>query len=337
MILFINTFITNNRISGPNRYDRLDVFKYTLASYAVLPYTKIFIYCKLDEPYVHRSQELEDYIYKNFHDVEYFDFRVESQPDWQKVMANVLASDDDLVWLTCNDDHIFIDYNLEALNEGLELMKNVDEKYKTFYFSHWPEVLKLSKKFRNEKRESNLFISFKDIRMMDAIQIFNKDLLNNMFFETNWCGEYHKRTDLIPVTVEQKVYVPLREQCRHFDAYGHVGIPFDYVAPMDIPVGFFEDNIKISFGSFEKKDGFTNINPLSANPNEHLMLEDLPLFWRDKITEFKIEDYDKSVLLQSRNCSHRRKALAPHHIGGWVQNNPYSPDDEWILAGYRKV
>jgi len=57
MILFINAYITNKRfkpiknLEGDRKHSRIDVFKYTLASYAVIPWTHVYINFELDEEF----------------------------------------------------------------------------------------------------------------------------------------------------------------------------------------------------------------------------------------------------------------------------------------------
>ena len=65
MILFLNVFITNERLypqlyeslTSQRKESKLDVFKYTLASYAVIPWSKIIIYCELDQDFIHHREE----------------------------------------------------------------------------------------------------------------------------------------------------------------------------------------------------------------------------------------------------------------------------------------
>ena len=99
------------------------------------------------------------------------------QNQWTYVM-NILMKKhgpDELVWFTQNDDHVFIDFNMYILNEGLEILKNDKNKHKSIYFSHWPEILKMSGKFEEPIVIGN-YINFKRT-MLDSIQIFNLNYL----------------------------------------------------------------------------------------------------------------------------------------------------------------
>ena len=73
MILFVNTFITNENPNFKLSYqrgnlntdDKLDIFKYSLASLAVAyNWNKVILKISLDDIYKHRQQELEEFFNK---------------------------------------------------------------------------------------------------------------------------------------------------------------------------------------------------------------------------------------------------------------------------------
>jgi hypothetical protein len=86
---------------------------------------------------------------------------------------------------------------------------------------------------------------------------------------------------------------------------------FSNFAPsMLIPNGFFENNIKIKFGYETRYEEYTNINPASYELYAHSAsgtdyrwcLEDLPLFWEDKIRQVDInESFDVNISRANRN------------------------------------
>ena len=73
MILFLNVFITDNRVKYHrghygDSYDRITVFKYTLASYSVIEWSHVIIYYGLDVSYQSRREEIKswiNYLFKN--------------------------------------------------------------------------------------------------------------------------------------------------------------------------------------------------------------------------------------------------------------------------------
>ena len=102
--------------------------------------------------------------------------------------------------------------------------------------------------------------------------------------------------------------IPLKELCRHYDGYQHVRptITNDQCPVIDIPPGFFEDDIKIRYGYDDYKEGWVNINP--KNPHYYaydksgtdykFTLNDLPLIWKDKISVVDSNDIDDEEMLQ---------------------------------------
>ena len=99
-------------------------------------------------------------------------------------------------------------------------------------------------------------------------------------------------------TLEQILIIPKEELCRHYDAAFHrvrTGQTSDpwIQQPLFIPDVFFEKKIRIRYGYDDRKDGFVSVNPLSDNictanpayPELNILLEDLPLFWKSRISE----------------------------------------------------
>ena len=121
MILFLNVFITNERLvpqlykslDDQRKSSKLEVFKYTLASYAVIPWSKIIIYYELDQEYMQYREELRSFISDLFpKNLTVHEFRIDSYPEWQNALKELLPIPDKWIWFSCNDDHVFIDSSL---------------------------------------------------------------------------------------------------------------------------------------------------------------------------------------------------------------------------------
>ena len=251
MIFLLNCFITNQRPSSLNRYDRYQIFKYMLHSYRNLPFTDIYIFIKLDTEYNHLQNETQDYIYKTFHNIDknkihvIFD-RYTRQEQWASFITNLYEKNpNELVWLSNNDDHIFIDVNTDLINEGVELLKKEQNPYASIYLSHFPEIIKHSLLF-NPIRVGNYVKS--NLSLFDSIQIFSMKLLYFIFVEHKWRTE-HKRIDSIlnevasiPALtneIKQVIYIPLREICRKFNGYDHVSLDINIFPPLHLPKNTF--------------------------------------------------------------------------------------------------
>ena len=95
-----------------------------------------------------------------------------------------------------------------------------------------------------------------------------------------------------------------------------------------IPDRFFEKNIRIRYGYDDRKDGFVSINPLfeticTANPDHpelNIVLDDVPLFWKDRISEvdINIEMSDKVKDLKKDNFPYYKYSKNP-----WADHSKY--------------
>ena len=154
---------------------------------------------------------------------------------------------DELVWFSQNDDHIFIDFDMEILNEGLEHLKRETNPVKSIYISHWPELLIMSGKYQEPIKVEN-YVKF-NLSLLDSIQIFNLNFLYYIFVEYKW-KQNHIRIDsvlneltLYPAVenpLNQIIYVPLRELVRHFDGYDHVNMDRNIYPPLELHFNTFK-------------------------------------------------------------------------------------------------
>ena len=343
MILLVNVFLTDEVLNQdtyryqrgyldypyqPNKYDKVDIFKYAMASYSVIPFSKVLIYCKLDEKYKNREDDLREFIEKEFagQKLELSFDRLEHQDDWQNIYREKLVSGpgnplppNEPIWFCCNHDHIFMDYNLDILNEGVELLKIAGESA-SVYFSHWPELLHKASHPHNEKHgPTNLhgnYLGFMLLNNNDSIQIITPELYKRWWFEEDYGDAFLPRSDYRlsddqgnPIGYDIRngrrqmlhhyCYVPLRELCRHYDGYGHVEINSNLCPAITIPPGFFENKIKIRYCWDDYRPDCVNINPtnqyyrvLDKNGVDYKwVMDDIPLFWKNRIVDIDMPEY----------------------------------------------
>ena len=338
MILFCNTFITEtpvnpnwgykNQLSRQNlkSFSNFDIFKYSLASLAVAyKWSKVILKISLDDIYKDRQDELEEFIkieFKKFNLILEWK-RNEYQNDWKK---DYELLDNNLIWYYCNHDHIFLDSSKEYL---ISLTENIkDEELCSVGFSHWPECIRTIKQeihpypLVNSQLHStykiyNSYLSI-DSTNFDSIQIITKKLYYQWWFEGEFNNIKLPRPDYFgiglaeikPVPVH-KTIIPLKELCRHFDGYYHVQhiINNNQCPAIDIPLGFFENNIKIRYGYDDYKEGWTNINPKNnyyhaynkSGTDYKFTLDDLPLVWKNRISEIDSNlNNNKEEMIQYR-------------------------------------
>jgi len=336
MIIFLNTFITTNSHSvmdrgllGPST-SKFEVLKYTLASMSVIPHSKAFLNIELDGDFKNKSQELEEFVALYFPKAK-LNFERCAKPDqWRRQVEEILAVEgDDLVWFSCNDDHVFIDYETalwERLCKRLQGLNN-EHEYASLYFSHWPEMLAYldptTSNFYHPDHKlmcGNVIESSDDYFInswsnCDSIQVVNKRLLKFWWLDHDYGDIFMPRTDLTTFVKSPKeiaCIIPRREQFRHYDGYSHVAMDPNQCPPLQIPPGFFERDIKINFCGTERRAGWWNMDPRVKNyalvdPNgtdSRQMIEDLPLFWKTHISKIEAPgDLNQEELVLARNTA----------------------------------
>jgi hypothetical protein len=262
MILLLSVFITNQR--QVNRYSRIDIFKYMLESYKKIPFTEVYLFIKLDNEFLLPGQyfhenDLTDYLYNNFSHLRKDKIhivldRYTSQDKWKPFIINLMEKHgpNEPVWLAQNDDHPFIDYNTDVLMEGIELLNNDTNKYKSISYSHWPEAIKSIGKLKHTKINNYIRCH---VTCLDGIQIFNLQYLYYFFVEYTWKNDHLLLdrlfvNEILPTIggfsaifnnhFSQVIYIPLRELCRHFDGYDHVGMDRDAFPELELPHNTFD-------------------------------------------------------------------------------------------------
>lgn len=256
MILFFNVFVTNNRGSAgsTNRYDRLDLFKHSLASYAKIDrLTRVVIYAELDGDYKNRAEELVNHLAETFPGlpVDFYDHSPHNQEQWQKALveSQLLETGDPILYMG-NDDHVFVDQDTEVLYEGLDLMAaEPPDQINTLHISSWPEAVSTVFGLREFKRVGRWWES--PMLYPDACQVVNAAFFRHVFFDLEIGSEFIRRTDPFLTNwypflgdfkwqsklphPKVKTWIPLREQVRHFDAYYHVNVPLERCPLLEIP------------------------------------------------------------------------------------------------------
>lgn len=253
MVLFLNTLITpvsagrsmgynsfpsNNRLGNIGEYDRsgnpqedkLDILKYMIASYSLIPWDKAILQIELDGDYQDREPELKEWVTKCFkgQNYEYTSQRCTNILAWRSRLDEVLAPYDERypVWFACNHDHIFIAPNLDLVNKIDELFLTSEDDYNTLFYSHWSEFLRHAA-MCGWKEEIDGFISYNPFDCaVHSMQIVSKSLLLRWFETPVDPNAYMPRTDWCPGVKSPpfRIFMPKQEIGCHFDGYSHLKI-----------------------------------------------------------------------------------------------------------------
>lgn len=353
MILLINVKITKFGLSHYARaswlpeYDRVDIFKYCLTSYAaMLPLIdKCEFYIELAPEFADRREELENYIRSIYpgHKLNLNWYRHYYSRDWKQWCDTMQLKDDDIIWFAGNDDHIFMDYDLSVVKAGIKLLKEDCELLGQVYYSHWHEQIRLAyheggKLTDDKKYIVRPFHTFDAITMMAAYRW-------KKYWETDWGDLQVWRTDAlwhVNYQLTGNVYTPTRELVRHYDGYSHVSTDIANIAsPLFIPPGFFEKEMTIRVGKSTRDNSCTNFNPASewlynfseAGTDYRWLLEDIPLFWRGHIKHLDVNYSNYQNLIAARNAAYvasTRVPLSTYNVNfthenavplDWISNN----------------
>ena len=232
MILLINTSLLSmtewDRGLLP-KPDNFDIFKYAISSIAAVDrWSKVIFRVRLDQ-YIQRAKELAEHIEKEFLPVSSmietsFDWRNENQVQWQREVLTLEQEPDPYVWYLCNHDHLFMDYNHEALDLATAAMDADPAARKSIYYSYWPERNRITKHAYPDEYKMLPCGTLSGMwHFMDATQIVSKPLLRHWWFDADYGDRYLPRSDWkeISPTDPYRTFATKREVCKHFDGYSH--------------------------------------------------------------------------------------------------------------------
>ena len=356
MIVLINVKISPYRLYNyprPNlKYtDRVDIFKYMISSYSAFESltSKYLIYVELEKGWEYRKDEIEEFIFNELPNkkIEIYWHRHSTVDEWRNFYLDKLENaDDNIIWFSGNDDHIFMDHNLDCLKSGIFGLESSSNPYSAMFYSHWFETIRVAAKMNAKLDNSGHFVSF-PWAIHDSIRVMRKELWKHYWFDHDFSHADGKlwRVDSIKDWTNDdimcNIQVPTKELCRHFDGYGHVSTElFNYGPPLEIPEGFFNRNIKIQYGSGKSIDeSFTNIDPFAVHlkcldinngVDYRYSINKIPMFWQNKITEIAGNKLEDNLCEQSyRNYILKSLKL---NYGAYCMNltDEMSGKEDWI-------
>ena len=351
MIVWFNCKITDVRLNPTFnvRYNlrsdsRFDIAKYSFASYAPLePLTSKFIFnLQMADGFAGREPEMEAWLKSIFpaDKLELHWNRLDSIQEWRDFYTDISTNPDELIFVTGNEDHIFMDSNIDMFELGLKEIANDPRHEAVMATSHFPEAIRASYYFNGIYY--NHYVSF-PFDCNDGMRVMKKDFLNRyintfrdenaLVFRTEDWNRYG--------TLHNIIYTPTKEQFIHYDGYSHVKIGPDVSPPLEIPPRFFEGDMVIRYGFNDRDPDCVNINPLSptlyaADKNGadyKFTLEDIPAFWLPRVKEIIVaDDVDHYVMAAARNQHYLNKSKVPINWShaGIMFNHFNEPPSSWF-------
>jgi hypothetical protein len=352
MILYIDTYIsetglirnrelealtneTHLRSKAYRKRSRVDVFKYSVASYSIFEWEKAIL--RIDGDSIDKVSSLRSYLRELLPDSEIALERSDTGAKFAKVIDGFRESNP-WVFFSPNNDHPFIYKNNQILDCLVKSAESAEKKFGlpvSILYSHFTESINsispsgylygYTGDFCEIVDEDQYSYSVKyDHPSLIAVQIFRAQHLyemmcaagSNRVVRTEDLGQY---VDYQACSIQ---IVPKMECCRHYDGYMHTYaficdyITADRVPPLFIPDGFFEKKIKIKYGYDEYFEGFVNINPLSRvysfnskdGTDMAVLFDQLPAFWNGRIQHSdvnpelgRMQDNDNWLSMEVRN------------------------------------
>ncbi len=291
--------------------NKLDITKYTLATYSYLKFSEVIIRFECQD----KTQEGE---FKNYCQYIFPNAKVSiGRSDTAKKYIDALKSafeGNPWVFFSPNNDHPFIgrDINLDKYIATAEILERQYSEYHIgIYYSHMSDLLNMTGMDRGLwgrwdfvypkiVYENDFCLALKMNKFCgDSIQIFRLKTLLFLFESNKNNGRVIRLEDLTSYfskDIKQIIIVPKNEICRHYDASSHIKFWPDLAVspqPLFIPNGFFEKSIKIRYGYDDYIEGIVNINPMAkecryinnTGPDMNCHIDDIPFSWRDRILQ----------------------------------------------------
>ncbi len=335
MILYFDNFITNEpfydvvypeltllRSGGIYRYQsKLDVAKYVLASYSMIPFSEVVIkYTLQDES---KNEEFEKFVYSLWSNAHIIRGRSDCRNKFKESLKLLNTFDDEWVFYAGNCDHVFIDSNLDMLNSCMKKAKELKKKneYVAVGYSCHTGILEVfyrGREFRYsdvsvlEDDNKDYIVTLFPSGYNGTIFILSKNLLNNIIEGDD--NKYMRRQEEMNQHPTTTIIFPKGELCRHYDGEIHCHISNDVVPSLFIPPGFFTKDIKINYGFDDYRKDWVNINPLKEKysfrdkngTDMKIDMKKIPLFWKSRISECDIHEIDEEKVKETLDALHER-------------------------------
>jgi hypothetical protein len=325
----LDVLLDDVRNSNTNyrRQSKIDIVKYTLSSYSVINWSNILIRFEIDDDLL--VDDFSSFVRNLFPDAKIEFQRSTNQNQYLVAIDYFKLLDEKWIFYAPNNDHPFISSDIiyleKIVKEADLLVDKLNSNYFSITYSHYSELMNTCKNNWMYSDQFQIYSETEDYFLLKypkgylvAISIVHIDLFETWFKSYDYSDLRIVRTEDIMKYEhpEQFVLIPKLEICRHYDSYAHTtllyndlrAIPFNVVPPLFIPMGFFDKQIKLISNNIIYKDGWVNCNEFaekfsfedySLGTDIKLSIDQIPLFWRDKISEICILNESKSKISTS--------------------------------------
>jgi hypothetical protein len=291
--------------SGNNNYryqDKIDIVKYTLASYSKIKWDQVIIRFECQDK--SKNEEFTNFCKDLFPIAFIENFRSDNAYKYINALKDIKSNNNPWIFFSPNNDHVNLvsnnEYNL-MINDAEFAEKKFPKYNISILYSHYSESLNSysikkplwgywGRNFQKKIYETDNSIFVLNSKLLcDSIKIFRLNFLIKLFEDQDAKKKIVRLEDTnnyLNSDIKEIQIVPKIELCRHYDGYQ---LLFFDPPPLFIPPGFFENDIKIRFMMDGYNANFVNINPFEeyvfngGNADLKILIEDLPLFWKERI------------------------------------------------------
>jgi len=350
MVLYFDTFIIDDKSLKPDYYydqtrrrklerlvrdsdsvykyrPKLDIVKYTLASYSVLEWAEVIIRYQLEDPVEYNH--LDSFILGLFPAAKIFHERSDSCARYAENLKILKSHGDPWVFFSPNNDHPYVGNECDSIKRILSAAEFIENKHQgsiiSILYSHFTEGInttdmakrlwaRYNETFSRKVYEDSDCVAIKVNKFLcDSVQIFRLKTLLRIFTSSITEKRVVRLEDTdfyLSNKFDHILVIPKRELCRHFDGYFHYdvwGSPENAPPPLFIPPGFFEGEISIRYGYPLRKSQSVNINPDSkmysyfdvAGADLKCSIDEIPLSWLSRLKDVTINPDCEKVFLDA--------------------------------------
>ena len=291
-----------DRLQSYRWRDKIDVVKFTLASYSSIPWDRVIIRFECEDTL--SESDFFQYCAKLFPTGDIQTQRSDTAKKYLDALTKIDAEDDAWIFFSPNNDHPYLAKPADLIRYT-KYASDISERYPGntvgLTFSHFTESMISNRptdpwwayfggiyKSVLEEAEEYLIVTA-NRASLDSCQVFKLGYLKSIFKATKNEGRVIRLEDLeFNGSPDHNLIqvLPKKELCRHFDGYAGL---LQYVPPLFIPDGFFSGEIKVRYGFDDYLSGWVNVNPLSSRVGDNAdllnVIDDLPHFWLSRISQ----------------------------------------------------
>lgn len=326
---------------------KLDTCKYVMASYSVLSWDDVIIRFECEN-----AKDVEDFF--NFCSTLFPKAKIENKRSdtaekYFNALSKIEEKENPWIFFSPNNDHPFIAAE-NRFPHYLKIAETTEEKYPehvvSIAYSHFTETVNTvspSKRlwgtyeliFPKIVYEDDLtYVLQMNKFYCDSIHIYRLNVLKKIFKLTKNKSRVIRQEETefyLNREIKHIVVVPKAEVCRHYDGYFHRycwGDMSKAPPPLFIPNGFFNNSIKIRYGYDDYIEGMVNINPSKfpcrfvdgLGPDLNCLIEDLPMFWRNKIAHIDECEELKKIQLKRESLEYYKLLKDPWYSASSFEN-----------------